>query len=54
MEKTKSDLLENIKKKMTEKFDDPRLLKEATELIVSQVYDSFTFEFNPKLAKIEL
>ena len=38
---------------MTEKFKDPRSLKEATELIVSQVFDSVTLEFNPKFAKIE-
>ena len=51
--KTNSDLLENITKKVTEKFNDPRSLKETTELIVSQVYDSVTLEFNPKFAKIE-
>ena len=27
--------------------------KEGTELIISQVYDSITLEFNPKFAKIE-
>ena len=36
---------------MTEKFNDARSLKEATELIVSKVYDSVTLEFNPKFAK---
>ena len=51
--KTKSDLLENITKKLTEKFNDPRSLKETTELIVSQDYDSVTLELNPKFAKIE-
>ena len=35
---------------MTEKFSDPRSLKEATELMVSQMYDSITLEFNPKFA----
>jgi len=38
---------------VTEKFNDPRSLKEATELTVSQVYDSVTLEFNPKFVKIE-
>ena len=51
--KTKSDLLENITKKVAEKLNDPRSLKETTELIVSQAYDSVTLEFNPKFGKIE-
>ena len=38
---------------MTEKFNDPRSPKETIELIVSQVNDSPTLEFNPKFAKTE-
>ena len=38
---------------MTEKFNGPRSLKEATELIISQVYHSVPLEFNPNFAKIE-
>ena len=53
LEKTRSDLLDNITKKVTEKFKDPRSLKEATELIVSQVFDSISLEFHPKFVKIE-
>ena len=53
LEKTKSDLLENITQKVTEKFNDSRSMKEPAELIISQVYDAITLEFNPKFAKIE-
>ena len=28
-------------------------MKEATKVIVSQVYDSVTLEFNPNFAKVE-
>ena len=53
LEKTRSDLLENIAKKVTEKFNDPKVSEIWTELIVSQVYDLVTLEFNPKFVKIE-
>lgn len=53
LEKTKRELLQNITKKVNERFSDADSFRQSSHDIICQIYDAITLDYQPKFEKIE-